>query len=109
MMWIHRRYTWHCDPAAVADVAALLRLRATERPQNFSDVSEGGTALGLGEVSLVVSDRDQWWIRRRVRLLTEDLKILTGTVLTNEVSVKLPPHNHPNRAARWRKKEAADG
>lgn len=83
---------------------SLLRRMIEELPQFFSNLEDSGAALGLGEISVTISDRDLWWVGRRARLLTQDMNKLAGVWLVNEQRTKLPAHNHPNRAARWKGK-----
>lgn len=103
-MTTYRRYMWHCDPDKTDRALLLLRRVVEEMPQFFRDLEVTGQAFGLSELSITICDRDIWWVGRRARLLTEDLWKLAGVQLANEHKVKLPPHNHPNRAARWKGK-----
>jgi hypothetical protein len=111
-----RRYTWLWQPLAIPcphlDDTALraqvfLEGHCTDWPQFYEDPDVGGTAFGFVEIHLTVHAKDQWKLpwRIRMRLLPALAAAMNIRVQELELrqTVKLPPHRHPNRAARWRR------
>ena len=107
-MWTHRRYTWRYVPDIATDaevlgvqVRAVLETVMEEFPQNFYNAEIRGMAFGVLEFEVVVTDRDQWWVGRRARILLEEFSKFTDVPLqlVSEEKVKKPAHMH--RGARW--------
>jgi hypothetical protein len=107
-VWTHRRYMWRWTPPTPADAEvfgdqarAVLQVALDEFPVNYSAAVVRGMAFGVLEFAIVISDRDQWWVGRRARLLVEELA--KGTEIPLELvsvdKVKLEPHMH--RGRRW--------
>lgn len=103
-MWTHRRVTWHLTEVAtdqakdLADqVTQVMKDQMVKTPQFFHQGWMNGSALGMLEFGLVISDRDQWWVGRRARMLTDELRKHTDLplALVSMQMVKPPPH--PNR------------
>lgn len=111
-MWTHRKFTWHvpgAGPQLHEQVRAVLQAAMDQTPQFFRNAWIGGGALGVLEFGVTVSDRDRWWVGRRVRLLSEQLRKATDlpVTLAHEEPEKLPPH--PNRGKyRLRRRKKAD-
>lgn len=115
-MWTHRRFTWRYTPHTktdltplVAQVCAMVGALVQATPQFYRDAKIGGMAFGVLEFSVTISDRDQWWVGRRARLLVDKIRTETSIPLdlVIEVSEKLPVHMnrgkwHLRRAARER-------
>lgn len=78
-------------------VHAVLQAALDETPQFFRNARIDGSALGILEFGVTISDRDRWWVARRARMLSEQLRKHTDlpATLIPEEPVKLPPH--PNR------------
>jgi hypothetical protein len=112
-MWTHRRFTWHVPNASLElydQVDAILQAAMDETPQFFHSAWIGGSALGVMEFGLTISDRDRWWVGRRARQLSERLRQGTNlpVTLVHEEPEKLPPH--PNRGKyRLRRLKGAQG
>lgn len=81
--------------------------RCDEEPQFYADPLVEASVYGWVEIHLTVSAKDRWKVPWRVRrhLVPALLRAMRahrdGLVEVN--AVKLPPHQHPNRAARWRR------
>lgn len=114
-----RRYSWRWQPTeypcAHLDATALkaevfLAGLCEKEPQFYSDWNTNGTAFGFLEIHLTVHAKDRWKIPWRVRrkLLPAMLVAmnLRAVELEQVEAVKLPPHRHPNRAARWHGRQA---
>lgn len=116
-----RRYAWLWQPTTLpcpgillddmaTRVETFLAERCEKEPQFYSDPDIGGTAFGFVEIHLTVHAKDQWKIPWRVRR-----RLLPGLLLAMGIraaeldvieAVRPTPHQHPNRAARWRGKQA---
>ena len=113
-MAAHRRYTWEHRPADPLDAEALtdqvartLRDACKSRPQFFSGASVTGSRFGILQFSVTISSKDQWRVRWRARRILAEIQLATSVPLrlVSEVSVlRREPHQHPNRAMRWRRK-----
>jgi hypothetical protein len=116
-VWTHRQFVWHVvEPDQVkmahltGQVHDVLQTVMDDTPQFFRNAWVGGGALGILEFGVTVSDRDRWWVGRRARMLSEQLRKHTDlpVTLVAEEPVKLPPH--PNRGKyrlrRLRRKDA---
>lgn len=114
-----RRYGWlwhpfdmgNVDLDAVAEKAfVFLTERCDEEPQFYSDPEISGTAFGFLVIHLTIHAKDQWRVPWRVRhKLLPALRVATGIPVAEldvVEEVRPFPHNHPNRAARWRGKQA---
>ena len=111
-----RRYTWLYrvddhptvrDPVELGEQALkFLTESCLLTPQFYSDPEIKGGAFGLVQISLTVTSDHQWRIRWRLRhKLLPALALAIGVYPIHLMQVeesKLPPHRHPNRAARWR-------
>ena len=107
-MWTHRRYIWRYTPDVPTDaedmavqVRAVLDNVLEEFPKNFYDAVIRGMSFGVLEFEVVITDRDQWWVGRRARILLTEFSKLTDVPLelVSEETAKKPPH--PHRGKRW--------
>lgn len=117
-MWTHRRFTWHVaepDPAQMSmltgQVRDTLQAAMDTTPQFFHNAWIGGGSLGILEFGVTVSDRDQWWVARRVRLLCEQLRKSTDLPMTlvHEEPEKPPAHRNRGKYRLRRMKGARGG
>jgi hypothetical protein len=115
-MWTHRRFTWQvtCPDHNMIQVWAtqvkpVLAKLMQDTPQFYRDGWMSGTFLGALHFQVTISDRDQWWVNRRARLLVDELRKKTDLPiqLMTQDKVKLPPH--PNRGKyRLRRRKKAE-
>lgn len=103
-MWTHRRFVWHYvepDPQRMSELTGqvrdVLQAQMTATPQFFHDGWIGGSALSILEFGVTISDRDQWWVARRARLLLDELRKHTDLPPTLGPAVKEKPLPHRNR------------
>ena len=117
-MWTHRRFVWHvAEPDRqkmtnlTAQVHDVLQAAMDETPQFFRDAWVGGSALGILEFGLTVSDRDRWWVARRARLLSEQLRKQTNLPVTlmHEEPQKLPAHRNRGKYRLRRMRRSTGG
>jgi hypothetical protein len=112
-----RRYGWFWGPSPLTRpdldgtqkrTDEFLAELCEKEPQFYSDPETSGTAFGFLVIHLTVHAKDQWRVPWRVRRkLLPALRVATGIPLDEldvVEEVRPVPHNHPNRAARWKKK-----
>lgn len=118
-MWTHRQFIWNYaepDPRRMTlltgQVRDVLGSQMSATPQFFHDGWIDGQALGVLEFGVTISDRDQWWVARRARFLTDELRKCTDLPLVLVAESKHKPLPHRNRG-RYRlrrlRKESASG
>lgn len=113
-MWTHRRFVWHvtgAEPELYEQVRAVLQAAMDATPQFFRDAHINGDALGIMEFGITISDRDRWWVGRRARLLSEQLRKGTSLPVTliHDEPQKLPPHPNRGKYRLRRRKKANSG
>ncbi len=83
----------------------------SETPQFFRNGWIGGGALGIMEFGVTISDRDRWWVGRRARLLSEQLRKETDLPVTlmHEEPEKLPAHRNRGKYRLRRLRREASG
>jgi hypothetical protein len=91
-------------------VRDVLQAQMTATPQFFHDGWIGGSALGVLEFGVTISDRDQWWVARRARLLLDELRKHTDLplVLVSETKNKPLPHRNRGKYRLRRRKKATN-
>lgn len=116
MAWTHRRFTWRLHAQGLDldtlefQVREVLEDAINNEPKHYRDAGVWGAALGVLEFSVIVSDRDRWWVGRRVRLFGEALRLNTELPLelVSSEFVKLPAHRNRGKYVLARQRREQD-